>query len=352
MIVLLEMVDERAARAGKSIRIETFERDPREIIAGKGARFAFDIATLKRVQGDAEVRKSVFDRAIATINFDLDARGFPKAARAGVLQGLPVSSRARGKFPKPTEQAVSRAFCNEHFVVVPRDSRAKGVMGARFLFRFDGQALRVPCFVGRAVFLHGTSITRWFFRGADRRAEFHDRLIVVACRAFGQQGFGEFPKSIFDRGLRRVVSNVEQAREHANNIAVEHRVVAVIRNAQNRGSGIRAEPGQGFEVVISTGHSAGKIRSNGVGRLVQIARAGVIPQSLPRLEHVVLRRIGEVANRGKPVEKPMVIGNDRIYLRLLEHELGEQNAIGVIRVPPRQVAFVLAIPRQEAGGDL
>ena len=48
----------------------------------------------------------------------------------------------------------------------------------------------------------------------------------------------------------------------------------------------------------------------------------------------------------------MVIGNNRIDLRLLEHKLRQQDAIGIVCLPPGQIALVFAIPCQEISGDL
>ena len=48
----------------------------------------------------------------------------------------------------------------------------------------------------------------------------------------------------------------------------------------------------------------------------------------------------------------MVIGNNCIDLCLLEHKLRQQDAIGIVCLPPWQIAFVFAIPGQKIGSDL
>ena len=48
----------------------------------------------------------------------------------------------------------------------------------------------------------------------------------------------------------------------------------------------------------------------------------------------------------------MVIGNNGIDLRLLEHKFRQQDAIGIVCLSPWQIAFIFAIPRKEIGSDL
>ena len=200
----------------------------------------------------------------------------------------PFPLRSCGKFPKPAEQAILRALGNEHFVIVPYNARAQRVMGARLPFSFDRQTLRIAHSVRCTVFLHGTLIARRIFGSADHRAEFHNRLIVGACFTFWQQSLGEIPQLIFDAGLRDIVADIKEARDNANNIAIEHGMVAIISNAQNCGCGIRPKARQGFEFIVRIGHCAAKVHSNRMRGFVQIARTGVIPQSLPDFEDIIL----------------------------------------------------------------
>ena len=240
------------------------------------------------MQSDAEMRKSVLDRAIAIIDFDVDTRGFSYSAPAGVLQRFPALLCSCGKFPKPAEQAILRALGNEYFVIVPHNARAQRVMGTRFLFRFDGQALWIAGFVSRTAFFYGTLIACGVFSGAYHRAEFHNRLIVSAGFTFGQQGLGEIPQLVFDAGLCDVVADVKEPRDNANDIAIEHGIVAIISNAQNCGCGIRPKARQGFEFVVRIGHCATKVCGNRMRGFVQIASASVIAQSFPGFEDIIL----------------------------------------------------------------
>jgi len=54
---------------------------------------------------------------------------------------------------------------------------------------------------------------------------------------------------------------------------------------------------------------------------------------------------------GKTTQKTVVVRNDGFHLGLLEHELGDQDAVGVGRAPPGQVASVAAVPTQEVSSD-
>ena len=82
---MLQILNELATGARKRISVEIGTHNPCEIIASKRTRAALDIVTLERVQGNTKVRKSVFDRAIPIIDFDIDTRGFSDPAPASVL---------------------------------------------------------------------------------------------------------------------------------------------------------------------------------------------------------------------------------------------------------------------------
>ena len=204
--------------------------NPCEIVASEWTRPALDIMTLESVQGDTEVRKSVLDGAVPIVNFDVDTRGLSYTASASILQRFPIPLRSCGKFPKPAEQAVLWALGNEHFVIVPHNTRAQRMMGAWFLFGFDGQTLRIARSVRCTVFLHRALIARRILGGADHCTEFHNRLIIGTCFTFWQHGLGEVPQLIFDAGLRDIVTNIKETRDNANNIAIEHGMVAIISN--------------------------------------------------------------------------------------------------------------------------
>ena len=83
---------------------------------------------------------------------------------------------------------------------------------------------------------------------------------------------------------------------------------------------------------------------HGYRNRVQIARPRIIAQALPRVEDVTFRspsQRGEIRETPEPL---IIIRDNRGNLRLLEHDLGHENGVGVASLAPRKNAAVLVIP--------
>src|SRR6185436_3439978 len=65
------------------------------------------------------------------------------------------------------------------------------------------------------------------------------------------------------------------------------------------------------------------------------------------LPHVFHWCPGQRAQRRVAPEKLAILGDHAIHLRLLQHDLGDQHAVGMARAAPGKVAAVLAVPGQE-----
>ncbi|HEX3421674.1 MAG TPA: hypothetical protein VHT01_10605 [Candidatus Udaeobacter sp.] len=80
---------------------------------------------------------------------------------------------------------------------------------------------------------------------------------------------------------------------------------------------------------------------------VEISRASVIAEALPRVQDLVLggpsKRV-EIWKRTQPV---VIIRDDGGDLRLLEHELGNEDCVWIDRSAPREVAAMAAIPTRQ-----
>lgn len=80
---------------------------------------------------------------------------------------------------------------------------------------------------------------------------------------------------------------------------------------------------------------------------VQIARTGVVTESLPGVKHLALRRPGQGGEIWESTEPLIIIWDNGGDLCLLEHELGDEDGVRVPRVTPGKVASVRLIPAQE-----
>src|SRR5262249_44281589 len=95
---------------------------------------------------------------------------------------------------------------------------------------------------------------------------------------------------------------------------------------------------------------------HGLGAGVQMSRARIIAEPGPELEHVLERRRRERAHARPARGKTREIGYDRLGRGLLQHDLGEPDAIGVGPVAgqcaPGKLAAVAVVPSQEIGAEI
>ena len=80
------------------------------------------------------------------------------------------------------------------------------------------------------------------------------------------------------------------------------------------------------------------------GKLVEVARSRVVPQPLPRFAYPRGSRPRQVMQGGKAGEKLWIEIEYARDLCLLKHQLRDEYFIRVARVPPGEVAMVLAVP--------
>ena len=86
---------------------------------------------------------------------------------------------------------------------------------------------------------------------------------------------------------------------------------------------------------------------------VQIARARVVAEPGPGFEHVFERRARKTSHVRPAREKARVIRRDRLHRGLLQHDLGEPDAIGIGplagRRAPRQMPAMAVVPGEQCG---
>ncbi len=83
---------------------------------------------------------------------------------------------------------------------------------------------------------------------------------------------------------------------------------------------------------------------------MKVAGTGVIPQSLPGTQHVVLASRGQLADGRKTLHEPQEVVITLHDTRLLQNDFRNPNAIGVFRPAPREIAPMNGIPAFESGG--
>ena len=77
---------------------------------------------------------------------------------------------------------------------------------------------------------------------------------------------------------------------------------------------------------------------------MKVSGAAVISKTLPGVQHFGLRRIRQRGEVGKTLQPPIEVGHDRADLRLLKHDLGHQDCVGITGSAPREIATMAGVP--------
>ena len=79
-------------------------------------------------------------------------------------------------------------------------------------------------------------------------------------------------------------------------------------------------------------------------RRLEVARARIVTEAFPELEHTFGFSKGEFLKSGEGTHPAFPIGDDGSHLRLLQHDFRNPNGVRIARAPPRQVACMAGIP--------
>lgn len=81
---------------------------------------------------------------------------------------------------------------------------------------------------------------------------------------------------------------------------------------------------------------------------VQVSCSGVVAEAFPCSKDLLLLGICERFEGGETLNPPLEVGDDRDDLRLLEHELGDEDFVGIEGLSPRQRAGAAREPVDES----
>ena len=135
--------------------------------------------------------------------------------------------------------------------------------------------------------------------------------------------------------------------QHPSDVRVDERSAALVRERRDGSGGVVTDARQGAQRGRIIGDRP-TIARHVSGEGVEVSGARVIAETRPGLQHAVRRRFGHVSERGETREESLVVVHHPRYLRLLQHELGDEHAVRVASPSPRQVAAVLTEPRAKA----
>ena len=138
-----------------------------------------------------------------------------------------------------------------------------------------------------------------------------------------------------------------EAREHAPDVSIDHRIRLVEGDAENRAGHVLADSGKLEKRFVIGRDLSAMLRSDLPRRRDQIFCAAVVTEASPQLEHSLLIGIRESINGREFTDEPFEIRKGRLDLSLLKHDFRDPHLIGVVRRSPRQRPLIFLKPFDE-----
>ena len=156
---------------------------------------------------------------------------------------------------------------------------------------------------------------------------------------------GDRPEAFAGARRSDVGGGVGHPRHHPEDVAIHRRVGQLEGDAGDGGCGIVADPRQRADGRIVARETA---RGHHLpGGAPQIAGARIISQAGPQRQHILFLRRRQRFHRGEAIEEALVIRDDGLRAGLLQHDLGNPDAVGVGGAPPGQIAMAAAVPGEQ-----
>lgn len=260
---------------------------------------------------------------------------------------LPLAGLHARELPETCQQAPGRTLLHEHPSLPPDQGQGQLHLPDRGTTprRWDPVSQLGPTRLAET--LQGTGRAAGAPAGqADAGSQLHHRLVPITRGLGGHQP----RRQALHRppGLGRIGARLlgGPPGEHPEGVAVHGRQGVPEGDAHHRAGGVRPDPGQAAEPVRVVGNTlTGRHQLR--GRLPEKPGAPVEAQALPRLQDLLLpcgRQGGQIREAFQEAE---VVGDHRLHLGLLQHDLREPDPVGIPGPAPGQVPAVRPVPAQE-----
>ncbi len=186
-------------------------------------------------------------------------------------------------------------------------------------------------------------------RLADERPELHESLVVVTRTACRHEHLRDLSQPGERARRLRVEPEAEQPAEDADDVTVHDRGPNSEGNRRHRRARVCADAGQIVPAFERQRERAA--RRDHPRAAVEIARARVIAEAAPLRENRSLGRPGERLHRRETSQEARPAFLDDLDSRLLQHDLGDPDRVGIPGPPPRQVAARPPVPAREMPRD-
>ncbi len=155
------------------------------------------------------------------------------------------------------------------------------------------------------------------------------------------------PELFESRASERVAFDIKNTLEYPTNIRVENGGILVKGEAQDCARGVTTDAPKRHQALKGVGELPVKVSDYLLGDAVEPPGTEVVAEWSPQLLNLLQRRCRQGGEGGVGGEKFMVLGDDAVHLGLVEHHLGDENAVGVVGVPPREISTMLLEPLEQ-----
>ena len=254
-------------------------------------------------------------------DLDLNAQLLANLTPQAGGQVFAILLLAAGELPQPAQQALRGALSQQHLPGALDHRRGDGVMR-------DGR----PGGQHRALLLHAqgfglaqvsqrAKMAGWGARGADLRPQVHQGLVIIAGPAGRQVLGGQLPQAGLAARRAGVFGHIEQARQHAADVAIQGRLILPKSDRGNRPGGIAPNARQLAQLPGIRRQLAAMLFVHDLRGTLQVACPAVIAQPLPGRQHLLLGGRRQRRNARKALHPALEIKAHRFHAGLLEHDL-------------------------------
>ncbi len=244
------------------------------------------------------------------------------APAQALLKGLIWSFHTSRKLPQTAKETLVGPLNNEHpSPIILDDSGCHLFVGEGSSLPHDRQYFLQSLLEGEADIPDGTGMTQRTSRPADSGPKLHDPVIEIS-RVFGGD---DLFCQIMDLSLGTALINgpldsVQTAQDPLC-IAVHSRESLIEGETQDGSGGIGSDTWQTNEFIPGVGDLTLQSFHKLLSCSVQMARPGIVAHILPCFQHLLKRCLCQGLNGGELLQESVVVGNDRVHLGLLEHDL-------------------------------
>jgi hypothetical protein len=147
-------------------------------------------------------------------------------------------------------------------------------------------------------------------------------------------------------------ARIEKPRKHASCVRFDDRNSLIEGKAGKGASSVFADPGELLQSVdCSRELSTMPIHDHFCCR-VEISRASIIAEALPRPKDFVFRSFCERGDIRKSAQPFMIVRNDGGDLRLLEHDFRDEDCVRIAGLAPGEIAAITAMPIDQSAPEL